>query len=406
MELRDGSKLADVGVIPEDWDCSELDDFITFISYGFTNPMPTTNFGPYMVTAADINDGRINFDTARCTSSEAFEKRLTAKSRPRRNDVLLTKDGALGRVALVNEELICINQSVAILRPNNRITPGFLARLLQADHYQKRMIEDAGGSTIKHIYITIVNRMPIAVPKLKSEQEDIAAALSDADELIASLDALIAKKRDLKQAAMQQLLTGKTRLPGFTGDWEVKRLAKIASIRNEKINTLGADVASFCVELEQIGQNTGQIEGYSDARSRRSVKYRFRKGDVLFGRLRPYLRKFWHADCEGVCSTEIWPLIPFDGQLVPGFLFQTVQTEGFIEAANSSYGTHMPRSDWKALTQFEVLVPSDPVEQSAIAEVLADMDAERAALEAKAAKARALKQGMMRELLTGRIRLV
>lgn len=247
--------------------------------------------------------------------------------------------------------------------------------------------------------------IPVVVPP-ENEQRAIAQALADADGLIASLEAVIAKKRDLKQAAMQNLLTGKTRLPGFSGEWEVKRLGDVAAIRNHKVNTLGADQAAFCVELEQVGQNTGQIDGFSDARGRRSVKYLFHKGDVLFGRLRPYLRKFWRADREGVCSTEIWPLIPIDNQLVSGFLFQTVQTDAFIEAANSSYGTHMPRSDWNALTKFEFTLPNDSAEQTAIAEVLSDMDAAHAALDAQLAKARAVKQGMMQELLTGRVRLV
>ena len=187
--------------------------------------------------------------------------------------------------------------------------------------------------------------------------------------------------------------------------WEVKRLGTVIAIRNAKVNTFGADVASFCVELEQVGQNSGQIDGHSDARARQSVKYRFDQGDVLFGRLRPYLRKFWWADREGVCSTEIWPFIPVDGQLTSGFLFQTVQTDTFIQAANSSYGTHMPRADWSALTQFEILVPGDLAEQTAIATALSDVDGLLGGLDLLIAKKRDLKQAAMQQLLTGQTRL-
>ena len=187
--------------------------------------------------------------------------------------------------------------------------------------------------------------------------------------------------------------------------WEVKRLGTVIAIRNAKVNTFGADVASFCVELEQVGQNSGQIDGHSDARARQSVKYRFDQGDVLFGRLRPYLRKFWWADREGVCSTEIWPFIPVDGQLTSGFLFQTVQTDTFIQAANSSYGTHMPRADWSALTQFEILVPGDLAEQTAIATALSDVDGLLGGLDRLIAKKRDLKQAAMQQLLTGQTRL-
>lgn len=382
-------KETDVGVIPEDWDVATLGDIFDISAGGDYNPSVSSHYRdavfPYPIYSNALTDaGLYGY-----TSSPVH----------RNGSVTVTARGMIGSANFRDTPFTAIGR-VIVMYPKGMHDGRYFSTFIN------ERIEFAVESTgVPQLTAPQISRYLTFVPPL-SEQRAIATALSDADALIASLDALIAKKRDLKQAAMQQLLTGKKRLPGFTGDWEVKRLAKIASIRNEKINTLGAGVASFCVELEQIGQNTGQIYGYSDARSRRSVKYRFRKGDVLFGRLRPYLRKFWHADCEGVCSTEIWPLIPLDGQLVPGFLFQTVQTEGFIEAANSSYGTHMPRSDWKALTQFEVLVPSDPVEQFAIAEVLADMDAERAALEAKAAKARSLKQGMMQELLTGRIRLL
>lgn len=144
--MKPGYKLTEVGVIPEEWDVSPLETFTSFISYGFTNPMPTSETGIYMITAKDINNGKILFDTARCTTEEAYKTLLTEKSRPKRNDLLLTKDGTLGRLALVDERTICINQSVALLRPNSKAIPEFLKVLLEAPLYQRRMLEDAGGS--------------------------------------------------------------------------------------------------------------------------------------------------------------------------------------------------------------------------------------------------------------------
>jgi type I restriction enzyme S subunit len=215
MNEKPGYKMTEVGVIPEDWETADLEAFTSFISYGFTNPMPTVESGIYMITAKDINCGKIQFDSARLTTEDAFRIRLSAKSKPKAGDLLLTKDGTLGRLALVDERVICINQSVAVLRPNFKVNPLFLKTLLEAPLYQEKMLENAGGSTIKHIYITIVNRMKVAVPRSKTEQEAIAGALSDADALIESLERLIEKKRRIKQGAMQELLTGKKRLPGF-----------------------------------------------------------------------------------------------------------------------------------------------------------------------------------------------
>jgi type I restriction enzyme S subunit len=160
------------------------------------------------------------------------------------------------------------------------------------------------------------------------------------------------------------------------------------------------------VELEHIGQGTGSLEGYTDACGRSSSKYVFEEGDVLFGRLRPYLRKNWRATRAGVCSTEIWPLIPAGPELNAGLLSHIVQMDGFIEAASAAYGTHMPRADWTALSRFPVWLPPTPNEQISIAQILTDMDTEIATLEAKLTKARQLKQGMAQELLSGRIRLI
>ena len=125
----------------------------------------------------------------------------------------------------------------------------------------------------------------------------------------------------------------------------------------------------------------------------------------MFGRLRAYLRKYWLADRDGVCSLEIWPLVSNDDVVTKQYLFQFVQTNQFIEAASSAYGTHMPRTDWNVIKNYEVSLPSLN-EQHAIATILSDMDAEIAALEQKRNKTRALKQGMMQELLTGKTRLV
>ena len=204
---------------------------------------------------------------------------------------------------------------------------------------------------------------------------------------------------------MQQLLTGKTRLPGFSGEWGAKRLGEIASIRNHKVLPSNVPIDTPCVELDHIGQGNGRLLGCSTAHHSTSIKYRFFEGDVLFGRLRSYLRKFWLADRDGICTTEIWPLVTDLQQVEGGFLHAIVQCDQFIEAASISYGTHMPRADWGVMQNFEIRLPQVQ-EQRAIAAVFSDMDAEIAALERRRDKARAVKQGMMQQLLTGQVRLI
>jgi type I restriction enzyme S subunit len=257
---------------------------------------------------------------------------------------------------------------------------------------------------MKHLNVGDMVKLLVPSPPI-AEQRAIAAALSDVDALLAKLDQFIAKKRDLKQAAMQQLLTGQTRLPGFSGEREVKRLGDLATPRRDRIDPRKSGVQEFCVELEHIAPGTGRLLGSISTGEESSLKSVFHPGDVLFGKLRAYLRKYWLADRAGVCSTEIWALVANRCCVAAEFLLQIVASDKFIETASVAYGTHMPRSDWNVVKTYEVALPILE-EQTAIATVLSDMDAELTALESRRDKTRALKQGMMQELLTGRIRLV
>jgi len=162
---------------------SELGEFLELITYGFTNPMPDADEGPWKITAKDVINGRINFDSARRTTLEAFQNYLTDKSRPIVGDVLLTKDGTLGRLAVVKEEGLCVNQSVAVLRPNRRITSIFLYYLLASPSSQNKLIADSDGSVLKHIYITRVPKMVVSVPTIK-DQKAIAHILGTLDDKI------------------------------------------------------------------------------------------------------------------------------------------------------------------------------------------------------------------------------
>ena len=196
----------------------------------------------------------------------------------------------------------------------------------------------------------------------------------------------------------------KTELQRFSGEWETKRLGEIASIRNQKVLPANVNPNTPCVELEHIGSGNGQLLEHSTAEYSTASKYRFFTGDILFGRLRSYLRKFWLADRDGICTTEIWPLMVDTEQVDNAFLYAIVQSDEFFAMANMSYGTHMPRTDWTVMRNFTVMLP--PIlEQNAIADVLLDVDGLINALEALITKKCAIKQATMQQLLTGKTRL-
>jgi len=181
-----------LGKIPMHWEVKPLSQILRRITYGFTNPMPVSEEGPFMLTAFDIGDGKVLYENARHTTNDAFELNLTEKSKPRENDILLTKDGTLGRVAVADGRRICINQSVALLRFDKKLAiVDFFSFLLRSSVYQDRIIFEAGGTAIKHIYVSRLAKMPIALPS-NSEQSSISIYLIRE---AAKLDALVYKIR-------------------------------------------------------------------------------------------------------------------------------------------------------------------------------------------------------------------
>jgi type I restriction enzyme S subunit len=319
------------------------------------------------------------------------------------NTLIIANSGATLGVAKILEVKCCANDGIAAIIEQRSGEKAFLCQYINTQTKRLREVV-ATGNGQPNLNTALIRKILVPFPPLL-EQRAIAEALSDVDALLGALDTLIAKKRAIKQAAMQQLLTGKTRLTGFRGEWETRRLGEIVGVRNQKVLPSEVDPDTPCVELEHIGQGDGQLLAFSTARDSTSTKYRFVAGDVLFGRLRSYLRKFWYADRDGICSTEIWPLMVDAEQADSAFLHAIVQTDRFVEAASISYGTHMPRADWGVMRNLGLSLPHVH-EQRAIVTVLSDVDAEIVALEQLRDKTRAIKQGMMQQLLTGRVRLV
>ncbi|AVZ30054.1 restriction endonuclease subunit S [Nodularia spumigena] len=203
-----------LGDIPAHWEVIPLSSVTNFISYGFTNPMPVADEGPFMLTAHDIGDGYIRFETARKTTIKAFINDLTNKSRPLTNDILITKDGTLGRVALFDSNEACINQSVALLRiKKSAISIQFIFNLLRTYSYQETMKFDAGGTTIKHIYISRLIKMKLAVPPTQEEQARIAHEIqkvgNQINQAITKIEKEIELIKEYRTTLISEAVTGK-----------------------------------------------------------------------------------------------------------------------------------------------------------------------------------------------------
>jgi len=249
------------------------------------------------------------------------------------------------------------------------------------------------GTTRLEFSIATLRKFPLPIPPTKEEQRAIAEALSDVDGLLGGLDRLIAKKHDLKQAAMQQLLTGQTRLPGFHGEWEVKRLGRVASLsKGTQLHSSETDKGGKFAHL-----NGGITpSNYTHKSNMDGNTIAISEGGNSCGFVQFMTEPYW---CGGHC----YSVIPngVDNQ----FLYQALKGQQSAIMA-LRVGSGLPNVQKSGLLGFKLHFPATLPEQTAIAEVLTDMDAELAALEQRREKTRALKQAMMQELLTGRTRLV
>ena len=321
------------------------------------------------------------------------------------------KPSGVGLTAVVEIDLPRTVYSGFLIRfrDNDALDIGFKRHCFYSEKFRSKLIGASSVSANTNINQDNLRKLLIALPPNAAEQRAIAAALSDVDSLLAKIDQLIAQKRDLKQAAMQQLPTGQTRLPGCSGAWEVKRLLSLATIAQGQVDPSDVPYRSmYLIGPEHVESGTGKLLDRRTAADQGAMsgKYLFKRGDVVYGKINPYLKKAFLADFDGLCSADMYPLRPVDG-VASRFLLAVILGLEFSKYAESvSMRSGMPKINREEMAGFSNKVPTTLNEQTAIAAVLSDMDAELAALEARRDKTRALKQGMMQELLTGRIRLV
>ena len=214
LNVPSGFKQTDVGVIPNHWEVDAIINRCEYADYRGKTP-PKTQSGTFLITARNVRKGYIDYEESQEFVPTDLYDQIMARGKPRIGDVLITTEAPLGNVAQVDREDVALAQRIIKYRPRtNDLSSDYLKHFLLADAFQRVLTGSGSGTTATGIKGSVLHQLPIAIPPL-AEQEAIAEALGDADALIESLEQLVAKKRHLKQAAMQQLLTGKKRLPGF-----------------------------------------------------------------------------------------------------------------------------------------------------------------------------------------------
>jgi len=401
MELKPGYKQTEVGVIPVGWDAKRLGDLLNLISgYAFSSDFFSDN-GPILLTPGNFKlEGGLYFNEK---NTKRYSGDYSASMKFSKGDLLIVMTdltpecNLLGKPAFVDsDEIVLHNQRIGKVALREKcIDVNYLFYIFLSEPYLTRIREMATGSTVRHTSNKSIYSIHIPVPSIP-EQRAIAAALGDVDALINALDRLIAKKRGIKPAAMQELLTGKKRLPGYSGEWEVKRLGDVFSV------TAGGDFDPS--QSSPTQDETYCYPIYSNAISERGLygycSYSDHEADSITVTARGTLGIANYRDHKFTAIGRVLvlkPKEPSDGRFFSEFINHGID---FVVES-----TGVPQLTTPQISKYELPVPSRS-EQTAIAAVLSDMDAEIAALEQKRDKTRALKQGMMQELLTGKTRLV
>ncbi len=423
-------KQTEVGVIPEEWEVKTMDSLTSLMTNGFvgiaTSAYVNGDDGILYIQGYNVEEDGFDFHGIKRVS-RAFHAR-NQKSCLREGDLLTIQTGDIGVTAVVPPELVGANcHALVISRFDKRLSePRFYCQYFNSERGRSKFKEIETGSTMKHLNVGDMKLLLLPAPPLP-EQRAIATALSDVDALLAALDRLIAKQRDLKQAAMQQLLTGQTRLPGFKEksgykqtevgeipeDWDACHLADVSRKITDGDHATPQRTSHGYYLLSARNVLNGRIDvsdvDYVGAAEYQRMKQRCgpESGDILIscsgtiGRIAIVPPDF---ECVLVRSAA---LAKIDHELADSvflqFWLQSSKAQGQI-AGSVNQGAQ-PNLFLNHIEKLACPLPPLP-EQTAIATVLSDMDLELAALEQRRDKTRALKQGMMQELLTGRTRLV
>ena len=423
-DVRAGYKQTEVGVIPEDWTVRSISQVSRKIMdyRGRTPRKLGLNWGDGDIpalSAGNVRLGYIDFEQECYLASEELHRRWMVHGDVEKNDIVFTTEAPLGNVALIpdNRKYVLSQRTVLFQCGEETTHSPFLYQVLMSDSFQQILRDHSSGSTAQGIKRKVLETLLIVSPPLP-EQRAIATALSDVDALLSGLDSLIAKKQNLKQAAMQQLLTGQTRLPGFSGEWEVKAMKSLgqtygglASKTKEDFGHGSSKYIPFMNVMKDTVIDPDWLESVDVASS--EAQNLVKKGDLFFNGSSETPKEV------GFCSVLLAE-IPnlYLNSFSFGFRFNSdAKVSGLFFAywfrgadgrtvmSVLAQGATRHNIGKSAFMRLSIPQPTQE-EQTAIATVLSDMDTELAALQARRDKTRALKQAMMQELLTGRIRLI
>ena len=408
--MVEGFKDTEVGVIPNDWDIKNIVEFSTMKArigwQGLTVSEYLDRGDYYLITGTDLVDGRIKWDTCHFVNKDRFtqDKNIQIKA----GDILITKDGTIGKVAYVDSMTMpaTLNSGVFVIRPKKEAyLPIFLFYIFNSSYFRDFLNKLVAGSTISHLYQKDFITFNFPLPKTVTEQTAIATALNDADALITQLEKLIAKKKAMKQGAMQELLKPKE-------GWETQTLGEVSKFRRGSfpqpygLDKWYDDNTGFpFIQVYDVDYNMklkpDTKRHISEEAQKMSVFVE--KGSILLT-IQGSIGRIAMTQYDAYVDRT---LLLFESYKIPfnKYFFMLLVYVLFEQEKQNAPGGTIKTITKQVLANFNISFPNIE-EQNRVAEILSDMDIEILRLEDKLEKQKQLKQGMMQSLLTGKIRLV
>ena len=329
----------------------------------------------YLITGTDFENGYVNLSTCHYVNKDRYDQDPNIQID--NGSILITKDGTLGKVALVQglDKPATLNAGVfnVVIRNEKIVDNGYLYQYLKAPFLLNYVAQTATGGTIKHLNQNILIDFPVSMPS-KGEQELIGDAFLRLDNLITlhqrKYDKLCAVKKSMldKMFPKPGEVEPEIRFAGFTDPWEQRKFSDLT----DRISIQSSDSDLPQVEYEDIIPGEGTLNKELRDKEGGKTGIKFYAGDVLYGKLRPYLMNYLYPQFNGVAVGDFWVLRATECD--SSFLYRLVQTDSFQRLANVSSGSKMPRADWNLISQSFFAVPADHAEQKVIAKSLAGLD--------------------------------
>jgi len=416
VSSRYSYKQTEIELVPEDWEVVRLGEILDLIRNGLVLKQNKNTKGIPVTRIETIWEEKI--DPKKVGYIDEISEREISEYKLREGDILFSHINSLnhiGKTAMYKGEppLLLHGMNLLLLRPKKDcVEPLFL--LYKLKHLRlKGLFKNMSKKAVNQASInqTELGRVKVILPPLP-EQKKIAEILSTVDKAIEKVDQAIEKTERLKKGLMQELLTKgightefkDTEIGRIPKDWEVVRLRDVCNQRKEVTIPCGRGESKY-VGLEHINSGELTLHTYGLDTEVKSSKFKFYEGDILYGKLRPYLDKAVLVNFKGICSTDLLVLTPIKSKTLAEFLIWIVHSNKFKwHAISTTSGTNHPRTSWKAMSKFRFGLPPLP-EQKKIAEILSTVDKRLELLRKRKEKLERIKRGLMNDLLTGRKRV-